>query len=137
MSRLLINIDLPDLEAGISFYRDGLGFGLRRLLFDRSVAEMTFDGTQIFLIQQDEGTTAIPGVTVTRSYKAHWTPVHLDIVVADLDRAVATAVTAGARPPTSISDHVWGRLAPMRDPFGHGFCLVTFHDSGYDSVESK
>lgn len=86
MSRLLINIDMPDLKAGIAFYCDGLDFGLRRLLFDRSVAEMTFDGTRIFLIQQNEGSTAIPGVTAIRGYEAHWTPVHLDIVVVELDR---------------------------------------------------
>jgi hypothetical protein len=25
----------------------------------------------------------------------------------------------------------WGRIALTADPFGHGFCLLEFRDSGY------
>ena len=36
----LVNIDVPDLEAGVRFYRDALGFELARRL-GPEVAEMT------------------------------------------------------------------------------------------------
>ena len=37
-----------------------------------------------------------PATAQTRDYGRHWTPVHLDIVVDDVDAAVARAVAAGA-----------------------------------------
>ncbi|WP_220806191.1 VOC family protein [Noviherbaspirillum aridicola] len=47
---------------------------------------------------------------------------------------MAAALAAGARSEQEISTHAWGRLAPMADPFGHGFCLIQFVGRGYDEV---
>ena len=30
-----------------------------------------------------------------------------------------------------------GLLALLRDPFGHGFCLLEFRGAGYDAIASK
>jgi predicted enzyme related to lactoylglutathione lyase len=134
---LIINIDVPDLGAGISFYATGLGFRLRRLLFERTVAEMESAAGRIFLIQHSDGTIAVPNASIIRSYSSHWTPVHLDIAVTDLATAVEKAIAAGAAAPSFVTEHPFGRLAPMRDPFGHGFCLIQFNDTGYDAVASE
>ena len=90
-NELLVNIDVPDLGAGISFYETGLGFTLRRLLFDETVAELCFSGVRVHLIRQKSGSSAIPDTTIRRAYDDHWTPVHLDIVVDDLAAAIAQA----------------------------------------------
>ncbi len=131
---LIVNIDVADLEAGIAFYETGLGFKLRRRLFDGRVAEMTSPAGTVFLIEQAPGSPAVPGTTIARDYASHWTPVHLDIAVDDLDAAVARAEAAGARPSGAGAAQAFGRIAPMRDPFGHGFCLIEFSDRGYDAV---
>lgn len=131
---LIINIDVPDLQAGIAFYEAGLGFTLRRTLFEDHVAELTSPAGPLFLLEQAPGSRAVPGTTITRDYAGHWTPMHLDIAVDDLDAAVARAAVAGARSSGPIRTQAYGRLAPMRDPFGHGFCLIQFSDRGYDAV---
>ncbi|WP_256662105.1 VOC family protein [Pseudomonas sp. F(2018)] len=69
-----------------------------------------------------------------RDYAAHWTPLHLDLVVADLDSALARALAAGARLERGPTDEAWGRLAGLRDPFGHGLCLLQWRGRGYDEV---
>lgn len=52
----------------------------------------------------------------------------------EIEAAVQKAVQAGARLEKPIATHEWGRLAPMADPFGHGFCLVQFLGRGYDEI---
>jgi predicted enzyme related to lactoylglutathione lyase len=137
MSRqVLINIDVPDIKSGISFYSTGLSFALRRLLFDGSVAEMSLGDARVFLIEQPSGSTAIPNSSVIRDYANHWTPVHLDIVVDDLSLAITQAVDAGAN-LTAEATHNWGVVAPMRDPFGNGFCLIAFRGAGYDTASAE
>ena len=50
----------------------------------------------IYLLEKAAGTPAA-GARQPRDYARHWTPVHLDVVVDDVDAAVARAVAAGAR----------------------------------------
>ena len=69
-----------------------------------------------------------------RSYQRHWTPVHLDVVVADLDRAVSRAADAGARIEQAVRTAAWGKIAVLADPFGHGLCLIQFLNRGYDEL---
>jgi predicted enzyme related to lactoylglutathione lyase len=75
-----------------------------------------------------------PGVTRPRDYSRHWTPVHLDFVVDDIDAAVERAVALGAVLERPVTTSAWGRLAVMADPFGHGFCFVQFLGRGYDEI---
>ena len=60
--------------------------------------------------------------------------VHLDFVVADVEAAVATAVTAGATLEVPQATHVWGTLRTFADPFGHGVCSCSFSAAGYDEI---
>lgn len=130
---LLVNIDVPDLGKAISFYEDALGFRRSRLLFGGGVAEMTFDGVRIYLIEREQGSPAV-GNASPRVYEDHWTPVHLDIAVPDLAGALTRATGAGARLCGEVRRNVWGDIATLRDPFGHGICLIQFHGEPYGTV---
>jgi hypothetical protein len=44
------------------------------------------------------------------------------------------ARTAGATVEDDISEHAYGRLALLADPFGNGFCLLQFNARGYDAI---
>ena len=49
--------------------------------------------------------------------------------------ALATALGAGATLNGKINMYQWGKFAALRDPFGHGVCLLQFLGEGYDLVE--
>ena len=132
--RLLVNIDVDDLERAIQFYTTALGLRLARRLFDGSVAEMLGAASPIYLMAKPAGTRASPGSSLVRDYRRHWTPVHLDFAVDDLPAAVARAVAAGAKLDGEIQSYGWGRQATLSDPFGHGFCMLQFSSRGYDAV---
>ena len=66
-----------------------------------------------------------------RDYARHWTPIHLDFVVDDVDAAVARACAAGAKLESAAQPRSWGRIAILSDPFGHGFCLLSFARGDY------
>jgi predicted enzyme related to lactoylglutathione lyase len=88
----------------------------------------------IYLLVKPAGTPASSTTPQRRSYARHWTPVHLDFVVEDIEAAVRQAVAAGAQLESAISTHQYGRLALMVDPFGHGFCFLQFLGRGYDEI---
>lgn len=131
--QILVNIDVDNLEKAIAFYRDGLGLSLGRVLFDATVAEMLGASSRIYLIEARAGVPATPEGTVRRDFNRHWTPVHLDFEVDDIESAVARAEATGAKLEAAIRSSSWGRLATMSDPFGHGFCLLQFSSGGYDA----
>src|SRR5439155_1741499 len=83
------------------------------------------------LIAEKPGTAPIPVAGSLRDYRRHWTPVHLDWPVAELDAAVGRAQAAGATLEGGIREKKWGRLAILADPFGNGFCLLEFRGRGY------
>jgi predicted enzyme related to lactoylglutathione lyase len=132
--RILVNIDVDDLERAIAFYGAAFDLYLARRLFDGSVAEMHGASSTIYLLAKAKGTAPWPGAFCARDYHRHWTPVHLDFEVPDIAAAVERAVAAGARLESEPRSFSWGRLAMLSDPFGHGFCLLQFTDTGYDAV---
>lgn len=129
--KLLINIDVDDLERGVAFYTQALDLRRGRTLFDGTVVELTGASSVIYLLLKPAGTPAAAGIRQRRRYRRHWTPVHLDFVVADVTTAVTRAVAAGARLEGAIESCGWGRLATLADPFGHGFCLVELPKGDY------
>jgi predicted enzyme related to lactoylglutathione lyase len=131
---LLVNIDVDDLDRAVEFY--ARAFDLRPARrFGGAVVELLGAGRPpIYLLVKAAGTAPWPGAGDRRGYGRHWTPVHLDFVVEDLERGVEQAVTAGARREGEITAHVWGRMATMADPWGHGFCLLQFTGRGYDEI---
>jgi predicted enzyme related to lactoylglutathione lyase len=131
---LLVNIDVPDLARAVAFYVHAFGLTVTRR-FGAKAVELGGLPVSLYLLQQPEG--SIGGGESARHYDRHWTPVHLDIVVDDIETALSRAVAAGARPETTIRTAVWGKIVLLADPFGHGLCLIEFLGRGYDEITDK
>ena len=129
--RLLLNIDAPDLAAARRFYVEAFGLREGRRLGD-DVLELLGAQAPIYLLQKPPG--SLGAGDQPRTYARHWTPVHVDVVVDDLDAALARALDAGARQEGAARDAAWGRIAQLADPFGHGWCLLQFLGKGYDGI---
>ncbi len=134
--KILVNIDVPDLEHAIGFYQAAFGLTLNRRL-GPAAAEMLGAEAPIYLLEKAAGTPAARAMRQPRDYARHWTPVHLDVVVDDVDAAVAKAVAAGARLEDPPSTHAWGRIAHLADPYGHGICILQFVGRGYDELATE
>jgi predicted enzyme related to lactoylglutathione lyase len=130
----LLNIDVPDLERAIVFYEKGVGLRLARRLFAGTVAEMLGASSPIYLMEKSPNSSPSASTSQRRDYQRHWTPVHLDFVVSDLQSATVRAVQAGAKLEGKPQTFAWGRQAVMSDPFGHGLCFVQWIGKGYDEV---
>jgi len=128
---LLLNIDVPDVEAAQRFYTEAFGLKVGRR-FGADFVELLGWPAPVYLLTKKAGTVGAGGDR--RRYERHWTPVHPDIVVDDVDAAVARAVKAGARLEAPAKDAPYGRIAMLADPFGHGFCLLQFSEKGYDAL---
>jgi predicted enzyme related to lactoylglutathione lyase len=133
MTQLLVNIDVRDLEEGIAFYTAAFGLRVGRR-FGLDGVELLGAGVPVHLLLAQGGTSPVPGASLARDYGRHWTPVHLDFVVDDLEAAVRRAELTGAKSESTITDHAWGRMALLSDPFGHGLCLLQFTGRGYDEI---
>ena len=135
MADLLLNIDVPDIEGGITFYTAALGLKLGRR-FDEDFVELVGRSAPIYLLRKDAGSPIGPNGGDTRRYTRHWSPIHPDFVVEDMATAIGRATAAGAVQEGEICDAPYGRLAMFADPFGHGFCLIEFNREGYDAIAS-
>ncbi len=132
---ILVNIDVPDLEQACRFYTAAFELQVSRR-FGAAGVELSGGSSKVYLLCKAAGSVPCPVCTDTRDYGRHWTPVHVDFVVDDIEAAVARAEQAGAVLEVSIQDAAWGRLAPMSDPFGNGFCFVQFQGRGYDGIST-
>lgn len=130
---LLVNIDVDDLERALAFYTRALDLKPARRL-GASIVELIGASSPIYLLAKEAGTQPFRGSSATRDYARHWTPVHIDIVVEDIEQAVDRAVRAGGHLEGEIARQVWGDLARLSDPFGNGFCLIEFKNRGYDEI---
>lgn len=131
---LLVNIDVPNLKTAAAFYRDGLGLEIGRTFGDAAI-EMVGGSSRVYLLKKRAGT--VGAGADARRYDRHWSPIHLDFIVEDVDAASARAIAAGARIEQPAERTPFGRLAMFADPFGHGFCLLQFEGEGYDAIADK
>ena len=93
--QLRVCIDVDDLDKGIAFYTRALGLTVGRRL-GKNWAELLGAQVPVDLLAEKPGTAPIPVAGSLRDYRRHWTPVHLDWPVAELDAAVGRAQAAGA-----------------------------------------
>ena len=134
MTELRICIDVPDVRSALDFYTRALGLlpGRRR---GDSWVELLGGSVPIDLLAKAPGTPSVPGLEgAPRDYRRHWTPLHLDVVVEELDAVLARALACGAKLDQAVQQREWGRMANLADPFGHGFCLLEFRGAGYDEM---
>jgi predicted enzyme related to lactoylglutathione lyase len=130
---VLINIDVPDLAAATQFYTTAFALTVARR-FGSAAVELVGDEVPIYLLVKAAGSAPCPSAPGTRDYARHWSPIHLDFVVDELEPARDRAVAAGATLERDIEQHAWGRIAYLADPFGHGFCLLQFTGRGYAEI---
>ena len=129
--KLLLNIDVPDLAAAEAFYIAAFGLAPARR-FGEDVVELTGAPVPLYLLRKVAHSAA--DAPADRDYTRHWTPLHCDVVVEDLEAALARALSAGAIREGAIREAVWGRIVQLADPFGHGWCLLEFRGRGYDEI---
>ena len=128
---LLLNIDVPDLPAAERFYAEAFGLTRGRRFGDDAL-EMLGAEIPVYLLHKAAGTPAAEASM--RDYTRHWSPLHGDVVVEDLDAALIRAVAAGAIQEGAVREAGWGRIVQLADPFGHGWCLLQFEGRGYDEI---
>lgn len=130
---VLINIDVDNLAAAEQFYSHTFDLRPGRRLGD-TIVELVGGTSTIFLLQKEAGSQASPQSTEQRRFDRHWTPVHLDFVVDNIEATTNRALEAGAVQESPIQQAAWGKIAPMADPFGNGFCIIQFVGQGYDAI---
>ena len=135
-TQLLANIDVDDLARGIDFYCRALQLTVSRRL-GNAVVELSGASANLYLIEKPGGSVASAASSQRRDYSRHWTPVHLDFIVPEIEAAVTRAREAGATLEGEIRVHRWGRIAVLADPFGNGFCLIEFLGRGYDEIATR
>jgi len=128
---LLINIDVPDLAKAQAFYVEAFGLRSGRRLGD-DILEMLGAEAPLYLLKKEAG--SIGAANSAREYGRHWMPLHIDVVVDDLELALTRALKAGALQEGDIREANWGRIVQIADPFGHGWCLLQFVGRGYDEI---
>ncbi len=131
MTSFILNIDVPSIQAAEQFYTAAFGLTVGRR-FAADFVELSGWPVPLYLLQKKAGT--IGAGQNARDYNRHWTPVHADVIVDDLDAALARATAAGAIVERPAVDVPYGRIAMVADPFGHGFCLIEFNSRGYDAL---
>ena len=127
----LINIDVSDLVVAEAFYTGAFGLQPGRRL-GNEVLEMLGGTAPIYLLQKASGSHGAGNNA--RDYQRHWMPIHLDVVVDELEPALERALAAGAIQEGLIREANWGRIVQLADPFGHGWCLLQFLGRGYDEI---
>jgi predicted enzyme related to lactoylglutathione lyase len=129
---LLVNVDVPDLAAAEAFYVRAFGLSPGRRF--SGMVELLGAEARIYLLLKAAATLPFADAPAGREYARHWSPVHLDFAVDDLDAALQRALDAGARLEGGVVTRKWGRMANLSDPFGHGVCLLQFVGRGYDEL---
>jgi catechol 2,3-dioxygenase-like lactoylglutathione lyase family enzyme len=81
-----ICIDVDDVAAAVRFY--GEGIGLEVVKQEPDWAQLKVEEQTIWIMKAAPG----PSGAIERSYHRHWTPVHLDFHVDDIDKVIARAV---------------------------------------------
>lgn len=118
-----ICIDVPDLARGIDFYADAFGFRKISEPYP-GVAVLQVGAVAITLLEKSEQSKPSPGTADVRHYDRHWTPVHLDFHVDDMNAALDRAIGAGAIKEQVYESAGQGSIAFCADPFGNGFCIL-------------
>ena len=134
--KMLINIDVPELGPAIDFYSAALSLSLSRII-DEDVAELTGASSTLYLLRNAVGSHPVKSYSAVRQYTRHWTPVHVDFVVDDIEEAAKRAINAGALQESECVHWKGSKCLSFSDPFGHGFCLIEFTGETYsDEVKT-
>ena len=115
--KLLVNIDVPALAPALDFYLPAFGLHVGRRFGDDAIELLGADAP-IYLLHKAPATVAAGDCR--RDYARHWTPIHCDVVVDDLDAAEAAVLKLGA---TKHEHQPGTTFRVFLDPAGHPLCL--------------
>ena len=122
MTSVKICIDVADLDKAGAFYCQALQ--CTEVARNPRTVKLAAGGTELYLMLRPEGSMPFRAATEGRSFARHWTPVHLDFSVEDVERSTSEVTRLGGTVEGQESGD-WGSLTRCADPFGNGFCLVT------------
>lgn len=117
-----VSIDVSSLDDGLRFYRRVFGFVEKSRPFP-TMAILDANNVTVCMHEKPAGTKSSKSGDVRR-YERHWTPVHLDLHVADFD-----AVLDRVRGEDGVIENEFRTQGPKpaafcSDPFGNGFCVI-------------
>jgi predicted enzyme related to lactoylglutathione lyase len=118
-----VSIDVPNLELGLRFYCEIFGFIEIARPFP-AMAILDANNVTICMHEKAAGTKSSPLGTATRLYDRHWTPVHVDIHVPDLDAVLEKVKSAGGAVEMEFTNQGPMPVGFCSDPFGNGFCVI-------------
>jgi predicted enzyme related to lactoylglutathione lyase len=131
--QVMINIDVNDIRVATDFYTRAFNLKVGRT-FGEGYVELLGLASPIYLLLTKEGSSPFEGAKEGRSFTRHWTPVHLDVAVDDIELALKRATDAGAKAESEIMQRAWGKIVLLSDPFGNGFCILQLEGAGYDAI---
>jgi catechol 2,3-dioxygenase-like lactoylglutathione lyase family enzyme len=69
--QIVINLDVPDLQAARAFYTAAFGFRVGRRL-GASTLELLGGAVPLYLLEKTAGSQASAGASAQRTYERHW-----------------------------------------------------------------
>ena len=108
-----VTVPVPDLDAGLRFYRDALGHELRWRNDEVGQAALGLPDSDTELV-----------LTTRQRYEPDW-------LVASADQAAAAVEAAGGRVLAEPCDIPVGRVAVVADPFGNTLVLLDLSKGRY------
>ncbi len=118
-----VSIDVPSLDEGLAFYCGVFGFAERSRPFP-AMAILDGNNVSICMHAKAAGTGSSGPASPKRTYDRHWTPVHLDFHVPDLDSVLQKLVAAQGKIEAEYRTQGPHPTAFCCDPFGNGFCVI-------------
>jgi predicted enzyme related to lactoylglutathione lyase len=113
-----VTVPVPDLDAGLRFYRDRLGHQLRWRNEEIGAAGLALPGSDSEIV-----------LTTRLRYEPNW-------LVASADQAAAAVAAAGGRIIAEPEDIPVGRVAVVEDPFGNVLVLLDLSRGRYVTDDS-
>jgi predicted enzyme related to lactoylglutathione lyase len=125
-------IEVADTETGVAFYIAALGLSVQRRITPRWV-QLSGARLPIFILGNRPASFGAGPVEIARDFTRHWTPVHLDFIVDELEPWVRRVLAAGAVVEREET-YATFRMANCGDPFGNGFDLIEIGPGGYEAI---
>ena len=84
--QISISIDVPDMTKAIAFYSKALACTVVRE--GEKISQLSADNIKIYLFNKAAGTNPLIRGTSSRQYDRHWTPVHLDFIISNIEQVL-------------------------------------------------
>lgn len=121
MSKVSICIDVSEIKQATKFYSTALECEV--IEEKQQSTELSAENTTIHLLEKEENSNPLINNSALRTFKRHWTPVHLDFSVTDIDKTLSLINKFGGQIEDK-EEGEWGVAAFCSDPFGNGFCII-------------